>query len=297
MRKLTVAAAQTGPVLSDDPRDMLPAARDMFAEAAARGVDILCFSEVFLSPFFPNRLDKNFDRWFLDADGEVLRELDGLAAAHGVAAILACALRDGAGYANAARVVDRLGRHVGTYRKTHIPAYFPVDAPGGTGSFEKLYFTPGGNLPVFDLAGCRIGIQICNDRLYPEPSRVLALRGAEVIFMPICYSTYADPKHRASIWEVPLRARAYENGCFVVAANRVGPEGARNHLGRSLIVDPRGTILADAGGENAGLLATEIDLEDVRRARKDFPWWRDRRPDLYGDVASPCPLRGIPAES
>jgi predicted amidohydrolase len=283
-RKLTVAAAQTGPVLSDDPRDMLPAAEAMFAAAAERGVDILCFSEVFLSPFFPNRLEKDFDRWFLDEDGPVVARLDALAAEHRVGAILGYAARNAAGYHNVARVVDRDGRQVGTYRKTHIPAYFPSDAPGGTGSFEKLYFTPGADLPVFELAGCKLGIQICNDRLYPEPSRVLALRGAEAIFMPICYSTYADPKHRASIWEVPLRARAYENGCFVVAANRVGIEGPRHHLGRSLIVDPRGTILADGGTEDTGLVVTTIDLDDVVRARKDFPWWRDRRPELYRDL-------------
>jgi N-carbamoylputrescine amidase len=282
LRKLTVAAAQTGPVMSDEPRDMFKNARDMFKKAADRKVDILCFSEVFLSPFFPNRLDKDFDRWFVAAGGELATELDAMAAEHGVAAILAYGEKSNGGYHNSARAVDREGRHVGTYRKTHIPAYFPTDAPGGTGSYEKLYFAPGAELPVFEVAGCRFGVQICNDRLYPEPSRVLALNGAEAIFMPICYSTYADPKHRASIWEVPLRARAYENGCFVVAANRVGVEGPRHHLGRSMVVDPRGTILAEAGTEGEELLVAEIDLDEVRRARVDFPWWRDRRPDLYG---------------
>ena len=86
---------------------------------------------------------------------------------------------------------------------------------------------------MFSVAGLRFGIQICNDRLYPEGSRVLALKGADLIFMPICYSTYSDPAHRAAIWEVPLRACAYENGVYVVAANRVGREGERQHLGRS----------------------------------------------------------------
>jgi len=283
-RIITVAAAQTGPVLSDDPASMLPAAKAMFEQAAARKVNILCFSEVFLSPFFPNRLEKNFDKWFIAEGGELAARLDRMAAEHGVAAILGYAEKTNAGYYNVARVVDARGRHAGTYRKTHIPAYFPTDAPGGTGSYEKLYFTPGGELPVFEVEGCRFGIQICNDRLYPEPSRVLAMRGAEVIFMPICYSTYADPKHRASIWEVPLRARAYENGCFVVAANRVGQEGPRNHLGRSMVVDPRGGIMADAGSEGEALLVQQIDLDAVVAARKDFPWWRDRRPDLYCDL-------------
>jgi predicted amidohydrolase len=287
-RAIRVAAAQTGPVLADDPASGLEAARGLFARAEREGVRILCFSELFLAPFFPNRLEKEFDRWFLDPDGAVVDELVALACRHGLAAILPLAERATNGYFNSALVVDAAGNRLGTYRKTHIPAYFPTDAPGGTGSFEKLYFAPGDSLPVFETEGLRFGIQICNDRLYPEPSRVLALAGAEAIFMPICYSTYADPEHRASIWEVPLRARAYENGVWVVAANRVGPEGPRRHLGRSMVVDPRGGIVAEAGTEDEALLVAELDPDAVRRARKDFPWWRDRRADLYAPLAAPA---------
>ena len=102
--------------------------------------------------------------------------------------------------------------------------------------------------------------------------------------MPICYSTYSDPQHRATIWDVPLRARAYENGVYVVAANRVGQAGERHHLGRSMIVDPRGSILAEASSETEDLITHTIDLDLVTQARKSFPWWRDRRPDLYGPL-------------
>jgi predicted amidohydrolase len=283
---LTVGIAQTGPVLSDDPRAMLPAAQEMFERAAAAKVELLLFSEVFLTPFFPNRLEPDFDRWFVDADGEVMRTLTGFARAHRIAAVFGFGERTTSGYFNSALVCDEAGRTIGIYRKTHIPAYFPNAQQGGTGSFEKLYFTPGGSLPVFDWRGVRFGIQICNDRLYPEASRVLALRGAQMILMPICFSTYSDPSQRASIWEVPLRARAYENGVFVVAANRVGIEGPRHHLGRSMVVDPRGMIVAEAGTADTELLATTIDLAAVQRARVGFPWWRDRRPDLYGDLGT-----------
>jgi N-carbamoylputrescine amidase len=201
--------------------------------------------------------------------------------------IFAYAEKTRSAYYNSALVVDAAGRHVGTYRKTHIPAYFPTELQGGTGSFEKFYFTPGDALPVFDVAGARIGIQICNDRLYPEPSRVLARRGAEIIFMPICYSTYGDPDHRISIWEVPLRSRAYENGVWVAAANRVGTEEPRVHIGRSMLVDPRGGIVREAGMAQPELLVETIDLDAVARQRKKFPWWRDSRPDLYGDIVHP----------
>jgi predicted amidohydrolase len=284
-RKLRVGLAQTGPVLTEGFEAGLAGAEAMFARAAAERVGLLLFSELFLSPFFPNRLEKDFDRWFVAPEGPEVARLRKACSMHGVAAVLGLGLREGAGYANAALVVDPRGEVVGTYRKTHIPAYFPTDAPGGTGSFEKLYFAPGNALPVFDLLGCRFGIQICNDRLYPEPSRVLALAGAEAILMPICFSTYADPTRRASIWEVPLRARAYENGAWVLATNRVGVEGPRHHLGRSMVVDPRGMIAAEAGTTGEELLVHELDLDEVVRARKDFPWWRDRRPDLYRKLA------------
>jgi len=280
-RVITVGAVQTGPVESDDMRVMVPAACRMIGEAKRRGVDILTFSELFMSPFFPNRLIEDFDHFFTAPEGEAVQEVRAEARKHEVALILPFAERGNSGMYNAAMVLDRVGKFLGTYRKTHIPAYFPNENAGGTGSYEKFYFAPGEGLPVFDVGGAKIGIQICNDRLYPEPSRVLALNGAEIIFMPICYSVYSDPEHRNAIWDVALRARAYENGVFVVAANRVGPEGVRQHLGRSMIVDPRGTILVEAGAEREELITAQIDLDSVSSARKKFPWWRDRRPDLY----------------
>ncbi|WP_291296339.1 carbon-nitrogen hydrolase family protein [Elioraea sp.] len=285
-RSVTIGLAQTGPVVSDSPANQLGVAEAMFDRASAEGVALLCFSELFLAPFFPNRLDKAFDRFFIRLDGPEMQALRGMARQRGIGAVFGVAEAADDGYFNSAVVVGPDGAIRGAYRKTHIPAYFPTDAPGGTGSFEKLYFAPGNALPVFELAGCRFGIQICNDRLYPEPSRVLALAGAEAIVMPICFSTYADPGRRASIWEIPLRARAYENGVWVLAANRVGVEGPRHHLGRSMVVDPRGMIAAEAGTDGEALLVATIDLDEVVRARKDFPWWRDRRPDLYGPVVA-----------
>ncbi len=286
-RPLTIAAAQTGSVADGDLDAVEALAHAQLDEAGRRGVRLLTFCELFLTPFFANRLEEDFDRYFMAEDHPVLRRLVAKAQLHRIALVLPFAERAAHGYFNSAHLFDEQGRCVGRYRKTHIPAYFPVPGNGGTGSYEKFYFTPGGSLDVVTLAGVRVGVQICNDRLYPEASRVLALQGAEMIAMPISFSTYADPAQRTSIWEVPLRARAYENGVFVLACNRVGTEGVRHHLGRSMVVDPRGMIAAEAGTTEPELLTTEIDLDDVARARKKFPWWRDRRPDLYGTLALP----------
>ena len=265
---------------------MVPGALRMIELAAKQRVQMLTFSELFLSPFFPNRLIEDFDRFFIAPDSEVIQEIAAAAKKHEIALILPFAERSAAARYNAAMVLDRGGKLIGTYRKTHIPAYFPNEKAGGTGSYEKFYFTPGNDLPVFDVDHVKIGVQICNDRLYPEPSRVLALKGAEIIFMPICYSVYSDPEHRNRMWDLAMRSRAIENGVYVVAANRVGAEGVRQHLGRSMIVDARGTILKEAGTEHEDLLVQKIDLDEVSAQRKKFPWWRDRRPDLYGAISS-----------
>lgn len=285
-RPLVIAAAQTGSFGAGGRERIVASAHRLLDEAAGQGVGLLTFSEVFLGPFFPNRLEQDFDRHFMDESDPVIAGLVARAAQHRIALILPIAERTPQGYFNTALVFEGDGSKVGRYRKTHIPAYFPEDRPGGTGSYEKFYFAPGGALDVFDVAGVRIGIQICNDRLYPEGSRVLALKGAEVLVMPICYSTYADPDHRESIWEVPLRARAFENGAFVLACNRVGIEGPRHHLGRSVIVDPRGAILGEASRSDEALLVARIDLDAVREARTRFPWWRDRRPELYAPISA-----------
>jgi N-carbamoylputrescine amidase len=291
-RPLTIAAAQTGAVADGDFAGIADAAHTLLDEAGRQGVRLLTFPELFLTPFFANRLEEDFDRYFLAADDKLLNQLRAKAASHGIALVLPFAEKAADGYYNTALVCDEQGREVGRYRKTHIPAYFPTEGPGGTGSYEKFYFTPGPSLPVIKVAGAAIGIQICNDRLYPEASRALAMAGAEMIVMPIAYSTYADPAQRTSIWEVPLRARAYENGVYVLACNRVGTEGPRRHLGRSMVVDPRGMIVTEAGTEQPQLLTAQVDLDAVGAARKKFPWWRDRRPDLYGPLAGIDPGTG-----
>ena len=283
-RTLTVAAVQTGPVAEPCEPAIVEAAVAMLDQCRAQGVELAVFPEVFLSPFFPNRLIEDFDRFFTGVDDPALSRIRRHAADLRLAMVLPFAERAADGWFNSALVTSERGDIVGCYRKTHIPAYFPNERPGGTGSYEKFYFGPGKALDVWEVCGTRIGIQICNDRLYPEASRVLALRGAELIAMPIAFSVYSNPAQRSSIWEIPLRARAYENGLFVLAANRVGEENGRQHLGRIMLVDPMGMIRAEAGTESTQLVVAEIDLGEVASARTGLAWWRDRRPELYGPL-------------
>ncbi|MCD0501442.1 carbon-nitrogen hydrolase family protein [Bordetella petrii] len=283
-RTLCLAAAQTGPVHEPGSAAIVDSAVALIDRASGQGAELLVFPELFLAPFFACGLDAGYDKYFMALDDPLLDRLRGHAAARRLALVLPVAERAARGYFNSAQVLNERGESLGVYRKTHIPAYFPNEQPGGTGSYEKFYFAPGQALPVFELCGTRIGIQICNDRLYPEASRALALRGAQVLVMPIAFSTYSDAARRASIWEVPLRARAYENGAYVLASNRAGTEGPRHHLGHSMVVDPYGMIAARAGERDDELVMHKADLDEIGRARAAFPWWRDRRPDLYGDL-------------
>jgi N-carbamoylputrescine amidase len=280
---ITVAAAQSGPVLSDDLRPGVEAACAMIERAATQGAELICFSELFLTPFFPNRLEPNFERWFLTLPDPRVQPIFDAARKHEMAMLFPYGERAGRVFHNSAAMVSRDGRILGTYRKTHIPAIFPSNLKGGTGSYEKFYFTPGADLPVFDLGRVKIGIQICYDRKFPEGSRALAIGGAEIILMPICAATYGEMKLRDHAWDLPLRARAYENGTYVVAVNRAGDEDGRRNMGRSMIISPiGGEIICQAGEDEPELLVATLDLDLVATAQKSLPWWRDRRPELYG---------------
>src|SRR5262245_985052 len=180
-RSIKVAAAQTGPVLSEDMRPGVEVACSMVKEAAAQGSDIICFSELFLTPFFPNQLRSDYEHFFLKLPNPITQPLVETARRHNIALIRPFGAKSGHYYYNPAAVSDRAGRHLGTYRKTHIPAILPSEAKGGTGSYEKFYFTPGDALPIFQMEGVRFGIQICYDRKFPEGSRALAVQGAEII--------------------------------------------------------------------------------------------------------------------
>jgi predicted amidohydrolase len=282
-RQVRVAAAQTGPVVTRDMGKGVETACELVEQAAAQGAAIVCFSELFLTPFFPNTLTPDYEQFFVELPDPVTDPLFRTAREKRIAMIFPYGERSGRAFYNAAVVVDADGRTLGTYRKTHIPAILPSSATGGTGSYEKFYFSPGHELPVFETGGIRFGIQICYDRKFPEGSRALALDGAQILFMPICAATYGETKLRGNTWELPLQARAYENGVFVVAVNRAGDEDGRQHIGKSMIVNPVGAeVMAVAKNDGDELLVATLDLEDVDRAQKSLPWWRDRRPELYG---------------
>ncbi len=285
-RMITVAAAQLGPS-GDDKQEVVARMERLMLQAIDLGVDVIGYPELALTPFFPNRLVRDNDHWFDELPSPLTERLLGLARQAGIVVVLPYGERDGIHRYNSALIVDADGTVLGRYRKAHIPAYFPSSRPGGTGSFERLYFTPGDlGFPVFQTAKGKLGVQICYDRMFPEGVRLLALQGVEIVYFPNNYALYGY-EYRSRAWGRLTMARAYENGFFAVVPNKAGQEGARDNAGRSLIISPLGgEIIAEGSTDKEELIVAEIDLDDVAEARRRLPFWRDRRPELYRGLAS-----------
>jgi predicted amidohydrolase len=166
---------------------------------------------------------------------------------------------------NRAQVIDAEGRYVGGYNKMHL--FRPME--------EDRWLAQGEQLLLFTLGGMACASVICYDIRFCELPRRLALDGAEVLFVSAEW-----PSPRIEHWSVLLRARAIENQLYIVACNRCGVTGSERFGGRSAIIAPDGTILAEAGEEEASISA-ELDTSLPSDLRRSFPVFADRVPALY----------------
>lgn len=182
--------------------------------------------------------------------------------------------------ANTAIHVDPNGDLRATYRKLHM---FDVEVEGRSYR-ESAVTEPGGEIVLSRTAAdIELGLAICYDLRFPELFRALAIGGARIVALP---SAFTLPTTRAH-WEVLVRARAIENELFVVAANQIGPHPGGNHSGgRSMIVDPWGTVLARAD-DGEGFVVAELDLERQLEIRAQLPVLEHRRGDVYGELPMP----------
>ena len=255
---------------------MIAAHMPLIEDAARQGVQVLGLQEIFNLPYFPASEDVS---WYAAAepipDGPTTAAMQEVARAHAMVMVVPIYERTIADvYYNSAAVIDADGSYLGTYRKSHIPQL--------VGYNEKLFFKPGDlGYPVFDTAYCRLGVYICYDRHFPEGWRALALAGAELVINPSA-TTRGLSDH---LWELEQPAAAVANGMFVGAINRVGMEPPWNRgqfYGGSYFANPRGEIVAQAPYDEDGLVVADLDLDQIRRVRDTWQFYRDRRPDTYG---------------
>jgi len=248
-------------------------------EAGKKGVQVLCFQEVFTQPYFcPSQDVKWFDAAEAIPDGPTTKLMQKYAKKYDMVIVVPIYEADEVTgvYYNTAAVIDADGEYLGKYRKTHIPQV--------SGFWEKFFFKPGkSNWPVFKTKYCKLGVYICYDRHFPEGWRALALNGAEYIVNPS--ATVAGLSEY--LWKLEQPASAAANGCYIGAINRIGheqPWDIGEFYGQSYFVNPRGQIEKEASRDKDELLIHDLDMSMVKEVRNLWQFFRDRRPDAYGKL-------------
>jgi beta-ureidopropionase len=270
--------------LEDIKRAMIDKHITMLEEAATKGVNILCLQELFYGPYFPAEQDtKWYDLTERIPEGPTIQLMIEQAKRHKLVLIVPIYEEEITGvYYNTTAVIDADGSYLGKYRKTHIPHTHP-------GFWEKFYFKPGNlGYPVFETAYAHVGIYICYDRHFPEGARILGLKGAEIIFNPS--ATVAGLSEY--LWKLEQPAHAVANGYFLGAINRVGhelPWDIGEFYGTSYFCNPRGEIIAEASRDKDELLIADLDLTTIEEVRRVWQFFRDRRPETYGDMCKLLP--------
>jgi beta-ureidopropionase len=250
-------------------------------QAAEQGARVMCFQEIFNTPYFCQvQEDEHFDTAEPIPDGPTMQRMIKLARDTEMVLVVPMFEREDDGFFyNTAGVIDADGTYLGKYRKTHIPHT--------KGFWEKYYFRPGNTgYPVFDTTVGRIGVYICYDRHFPEGWRALGLKGAKIVFNPSATSRGLS----MYLWKLEQPAAAVANEYFIGAINRVGeePYGDNDFYGSSYFVDPRGQFVGDpASDTDEELVVRELDMDMIDTVRRTWAFYRDRRPDAYGDLVAP----------
>jgi N-carbamoylputrescine amidase len=246
-----------------------------FAQIASeKGARIICFQELFTTHWFPKEMDKNHFPLAEKINGPSMIRMQKLAKENEVVLVCPMFEREGENtFYNSAIIIDAGGEILGSYRKVHVPQ-IPLWE-------EKYYFSPGNlGFPVFKTKFAIIGVQICWDNFFPEGSRILSLKGAQIIFSPTA-AAFASQKR----WKTVITSNAISNGVFLFRVNRVGSEEKQDFYGNSFCISPDGELLDEPTGMKEGIALIDIDLRTIHQVRKEWPFLKDRRPELYEEIA------------
>ncbi|WP_018126797.1 carbon-nitrogen hydrolase [Balneola vulgaris] len=268
----------------DQPSNNIERVLALVKEASSQGAQVICLQELFNTPYFCREYDEAHFNLAQSLDSQFLDQFASLAKELNVVLVIPFFEKRAQGvYHNSAVVIDVDGERKAVYRKLHIP-----DDPG---FYEKYYFTPGdeeSGFQVVDTAYGKIGVLICWDQWFPEAARITALKGAEIIFYPTAIGmlkgeSRKQKKEFSDAWQIIQRSHAIANGCYVAAVNRVGKEKQLKFWGKSFVAGPFGQIIEEAG-EKEEILIAECDLSRIEAQRREWPFLRDRRIDLYDGI-------------
>jgi agmatine deiminase len=279
-KTVTIALIQTH--VGEDIAENMKKTAAKIDEAAKRGAQIICLQELYRTRYFPQQQNLDVQGLAETVPGESTKLFSELAKKHKIVIIAPLFEKtpDGKFY-NSAAVIDSNGEILGTYRKAHIPQdpYF----------YEKDYFAAGDSeYKVFETSVARVGVLICYDQWFPEPARICALKGAEIIFYPTAigyvkgYTSEDGDWHDA--WKTVQRAHAIANGVHVTAVNRVGEEGELEFWGGSFVCDSFGKVLKEASTTKEEIVVAKIDLSKNQRIQEGWGFLRNRRPDTYNQL-------------
>ncbi len=291
MKKKTVTVAAVQMYCNRSRQENIEAAERMVREAAKKGAQIILLPELFETWYFCQ--ERNYDSYRLAYSAEenpAVQHFRKIAAELRVVLPISFFEKDGNVTYNSVAVIDADGSLLGVYRKTHIPDDHFYQ--------EKFYFTPGNTgFRVWDTAYGRIGVGICWDQWFPEAARCMALMGAQLLFYPTAIGS--EPIIDCDSmphWRRCMQGHAAANVVPVIAANRIGeekvsPTEANNSqssalvfYGSSFMTDETGEVLSDAGKEEETILLQTYDLEQIEEMRFSWGLFRDRRPEMYGEI-------------
>ena len=251
--------------------------RELVAEAAATGADLICLPEFTILPYFPGLRDSAGFRWAEPLPGGPSERFFGeLARERRVTIIGSLFERDESGrFWDTATVHKPDGKLAHYTRKVHIPS--------GEGYHETDYFGGADKFPVHELERVKLAAPTCYDQWFPELARIYALEGAELIVYPTAIGS--EPSARdfdsAAAWQTVMRGHAVANGVFVAACNRVGRENAVTFYGSSFVCDPLGNVLAQAGREGDQVIHAILKADLREQYLALFPLLHQRLPQHY----------------
>ena len=242
--------------------------------AIDKGANIICFQELFTTYWFPKEMEKRHFSYAEKIDGPSIMKMQKLAKEKEV--VLVCPIfemEEERFFYNSAVVIDAGGEILGAYRKIHVPQ-IPL--------WEERYYFSSGNLgfPIFKTRFAAVGVQICWDNFFPEGARILALKGAQIIFSPTAAAFASQRK-----WEIVIASNAISNGVYIFRVNRVGSEEKQDFYGRSFCISPEGDFLDKPTGMKEGIALIDINLKNIDKARKEWPFFKDRRPEVYKEIS------------
>ena len=279
--KVKVAATQM--TCSWELEENINKAKNIIKKAAEQGANIILLQELFQTPYFCIEYDENIFRLAKEFENNpLLKEMADIAKQFNVVLPISYFEKTNNVYFNSIAIINSDGSILGNYRKSHIP--------DGAGYLEKYYFNPGDTgFKVWDTNFGKIGVGICWDQWFPEVARIMAIKGADILFYPTAIGDEPRSEYDSSgAWQRVMQGHAAANIIPVVASNRIGFEKVQGQTngfyGKSFICDHTGMILKEASRDKEEILIAEVDLEENHIFRRNWGLFRDRRTDLYKDL-------------